>query len=284
MHLELTCSGCIHEIKNNRGTAARLELRCHGLVRSLSAASCSLNHLTYYSQIHLNPALLEKDVHDFFSHCGPIEHLEIIRSGEYGRTAYVTFRDAYALETAVLLSGAIIGDQHVCITPWGTYVDEYDPWSSSSWKPEDISSPTATQTASFVSSPGEALTLAQEVVKTMITKGYELSKDALTKAKAFDESHHVSATAAAKAAELSNRIGLTDKVCTGIEAVKSVDDKYQISEMTKSAASFTGRTAVAAATTVVNSSYFSKGALWVSDVLNRAAKAAADLGSHGNKN
>ncbi|GAB4831638.1 hypothetical protein Ancab_005649 [Ancistrocladus abbreviatus] len=182
------------------------------------------------------------------------------------------------------IEGAMIVDQRVCITPWGTYVNEYDPWSTSPWEPKDVSSSTPSHPRPLVSSPGEALTLAQEVVITMIAKGYDLGKDALVKAKAFDESHHVSSTAAAKVVELSNRIGLTDKISTGIETVKSVDDKYQISEMAKSAASFTGRTAVAATNTVVNSSYFSKGALWVSDVLNRAAKVAADLGSHGNKN
>lgn len=114
--------------------------------------------------------------------------------------------------------------------------------------------------------------MAQEVVKTMLAKG----KDALGKAKALDESHHVSANAAAKAAELSHRIGLTDKICAGVEAVRSVDGKYHVSDRTKSAAS-------AAASSVVNSSYFSKGALWVSDALTRAAKVAADMGGHGVK-
>lgn len=229
----------------------------------------------------LSPRATEKDVRDFFSHCGVIEHLEIIRSGEYGCTAYVTFRDAYALETAVLLSGATIVDQSVCITPWGSYADEYDPFSRAAWINENGSSNMATH--AFVSSPGEAVTVAQEVVKTMVAKGYDLGKDALSKAKAFDESHGVSATAAAKVAELSNKIGLTDKVYAGVQAVKSVDEKFHVSETTKSAAMFTGRTAAAAASAVVNSSYFSKGALWVSDVLNKAAKAAADLGTQGGK-
>lgn len=229
----------------------------------------------------LSPRATEKDVRDFFSHCGVIEHLEIIRSGEYGCTAYVTFRDAYALETAVLLSGATIVDQSVCITPWGSYADEYDPFSRAAWSNENGSSNMATH--AFVSSPGEAVTVAQEVVKTMVAKGYDLGKDALSKAKAFDESHGVSATAAAKVAELSNKIGLTDKVYASVQAVKSVDEKFHVSETTKSAAMFTGRTAAAAASAVVNSSYFSKGALWVSDVLNKAAKAAADLGTQGGK-
>lgn len=227
----------------------------------------------------LSPRATEKDVRDFFAHCGTIEHLEIIRSGEYGCTAYVTFKDAFALETASLLSGATIVDQRVCITRWGSYVDEYDPFHDPSWRRADNSSDMGYQSQPFVSSPGEAVTVTQEVFKSMIAKGYDLGKDALTRAKAFDESHQVSATAAAKVADLSNRIGLTEKLYAGMGAVKSVDEKFHVSETTKSAALFTGRTAASAATAVVNSSYFSKGALWVSDALSRAAKAAADVGT-----
>lgn len=239
----------------------------------------------------LSPKVTEKDICSFFSHCGILEHVEIIRSGGYGCTAYVTFKDAYALETAILLSGATIVDYPVSISRWGSYVDEYDSWSGSSWQHEQYSSSTVSQSNQFVSTPGQAVTVAQEVVTTMISKGYILGKDALAKAKAFDESLHLSAIAAAKIAELSNRIGLTDKIYAGIETVKSIDDKYHVSDITKTVATATGRTAVqaatvtsrtttAAATAVVNSSYFATGALWVSDVLNRAAKAAADMGSH----
>ncbi|KAG4182036.1 hypothetical protein ERO13_A09G019200v2 [Gossypium hirsutum] len=238
----------------------------------------------------LSPRATEKDLCDFFAYCGAIEHIEIIRCGEYACTAYVTFKDAYSLETAVLLSGATIGDQSVCISKWGSYGDDSYPWDSSTWKTEEDTSSSVTHMHPFVSSPGEAVT----VVKTMLAKGYVLGKDALIKAKDLDESYRVSATAAAKVAELSNRIGLTDKINTSMETVKSVDEKYHVSDITKAvatvtgtavvtAASFTGRTAVAATNAVVNSSYFAKGALWVSGLLNRAAEAAADLGKHGNK-
>ncbi|XP_071723130.1 binding partner of ACD11 1 [Rutidosis leptorrhynchoides] len=223
---------------------------------------------------NLSPEATEKDLYDFFSHCGAVEHIEIVRSGEYASSAYVTFRDCYALETAVLLSGAQIVDQQVCIAYWGTtYVFH---------------------TEKFASTPGEAVTIAQQVVKTMVAKGYVLGKDALFKAKAFDESHQMSSSAAAKFAELSKRIGLTDTIQSSMDTVRSVDGKYGVSDFTKSAvlvtgtaavaaAKVTGKTAAAAANVVVNSSYFGKGALWVSDVLHRAAKAAADMGSHATK-
>ncbi|KAJ7953782.1 Binding partner of ACD11 1 [Quillaja saponaria] len=232
----------------------------------------------------LSPKATEKDVNDFFAFSGAIEHVEIVRSGDYACTAYVTFKDAYSQETACLLSGATIVDERVCITRWGHYDEEFDFWKSPSYRHEEDAGPNQSpQSSPFVSTAGEAVTIAQEVVKSMLEKGYILGKDALTRAKTYDESHQVSATAAAKVAELSQRIGLADKFSAGVEAVKSVDEKYHVSEMTKSAASATGRTVAAAANSVANSSYFSKGALWVSDALTRAAKAAADLGSHGIK-
>ncbi|KAK9127842.1 hypothetical protein Syun_016639 [Stephania yunnanensis] len=224
--------------------------------------------------IGLSPNASEADVYDFFAFSGAVEHILIVRDGDYGGTAYVTFRDAYALETAVLLSGATIVDHPVCIARWGHYEDEFGVWRTSG-------SRHLMHENHFVSTPGEAVSVAQEVVKTMLAKGYVLSKDALIKAKAFDESHQVSATAMAKVAELSKRIGLTDKVCEGIDTVKSVDEKYRVSQTTKTVASFTGRAASATAATIVNSSYFAKGALWVSGALTRAAKVAADLGNRG---
>ncbi|CAL1357780.1 unnamed protein product [Linum trigynum] len=240
----------------------------------------------------------EKDVHDFFTHCGTVENIEIIRSGEYACTAYVTFRDAYALETAILLSGARIADQPVCISLWGTQIYESDnPWNSPSWQPEGRASAyhEATHHVNHLaSSPGEAVTVAQEVVKTMLAKGYVLGKDALVKARALDESHKVSAVAAAKVAELSSRIGLTESIQSGMETARFIDEKYHVSDITKTAvlytgaaavtaATITGRTAAAAAHAVVNSIYFAQGAVWVSDVLGRAAHAAAEFGHKGSK-
>ncbi|CAI8587858.1 unnamed protein product [Vicia faba] len=229
----------------------------------------------------LSPNATDKDVSEFFAFSGAIQHLEIIRSGDYACTAYVTFKDAYSQETACLLSGATILDQRVCITRWGQHAEEFDFWNTPSRNHEEESYSTTQHSSQFVSSAGEAVSMTQEVVKTMLAKGYILSKDALSKAKDFDESHRVSATATAKVSELSQRIGLTDKISAGYEAVKSVDQKYNVSETTIAAASATGRSVVAAANSVVNSSYFSKGALWMSGALTRAAQAASDLGNRG---
>ncbi|KZV16082.1 protein vip1, partial [Dorcoceras hygrometricum] len=177
--------------------------------------------------------------------------------------------------------GATIVDQPVCITQWGNYEDGQNLWNRRSWKIEDDSSPSQSQEYRSVPSAGEAMTVAQDVMKTMVAKGYILGKDALGKAKSFDESHQVSAKAVAKVSELSDRFGLTDKVFAGVEAARSVNQRYHVADTTKTAVSATGRTMASAATAVVNSSYFAKGALWLSGALNRAAHAAAELGNRG---
>ncbi|KAK4393091.1 Binding partner of ACD11 1 [Sesamum angolense] len=181
------------------------------------------------------------------------------------------------------IKGSEIAGQPVAICSCGTCNVDPSPYLVDFGEEENESNSVATHSDRFISTPGEAVTVVQGVMQTMILKGYVLSKDALSKARAFDESHQVSSTAAAKVAELSKKIGLTDKVHSGVEAAKYVDEKYHVSEVTKSVASYTGRTAVAAATAVVNSSYFAKGALWVSGVLDRASKAAADVGNRGVK-
>lgn len=240
---------------------------------------------------NLSSRASESDLHEFFSFSGAIEHIELIRSGEYGSTAYVTFKEPYSLETAVLLSGATIVDQPVCIARWGQPNEPYNFWDTPNWYTEEEIEYRTYQTCQFNSTPQEALTIAQDVVKTMLARGYVLSKDALARARAFDESHQVTATAAAKAAELSKRIGLTDRVSgltdrvsAGVGAIRSVDETYHVSETTKTVATATGRTAVKVVNGIMTSSYFSAGAMMLSDALHRAAQAAADLAAHGRHN
>ncbi|XP_072990718.1 binding partner of ACD11 1 [Typha latifolia] len=231
---------------------------------------------------NLSGRATEKELYEFFSFSGAIEHIELLRSGDYASTAYVTFKEPHALETAVLLTGATIVDQPVCITRWGQYDEACNFWDKP-WNLEDDTEFTTVHQCEFKTTPSEALTIAQDVVTTMLAKGFTLSKDAMIKARAFDESYQVSASAAAKVSELSKRIGLTDKINAGVGAVRSVDERYHVLETTKTVVSATGRTAASVANSVVSSSYFSAGAMLISDALNRAAKVAAELATHGNK-
>lgn len=201
-------------------------------------------------------------------------------------------------------------DQPVRITQWGHCDDNYNVHNSSSWKTEDDSNLNVnifllvrhvssilsyvcnygaspfqqhSERSKVVPSTGKAVSFAQDTVKTMAAKGFVLGKDAVVRAKAYGESHQVPAAAIAKVSKISQGIGLSDKLSAGIEAAKSVDQRYHISGTTRSAVSVTQRTAASAANAVVSSSYFYKGALWLSDALNRASQVAGNLGNRGGK-
>ncbi|KAL0864996.1 hypothetical protein Bca101_044114 [Brassica carinata] len=137
----------------------------------------------------LSPAVSEKNLVDFLSFSSAIEHIDIVKSGEQACTAYVMFKDSYSQET----TGATILDQRVCITRWGQNHQEFDFWNETPRSSEDEANsyPPHPQGGEF--NAGEAVTKAQEVVKSMLATGFVLGKDALTKDKAFDESHGVSA-------------------------------------------------------------------------------------------
>ncbi|KAJ0975238.1 hypothetical protein J5N97_017224 [Dioscorea zingiberensis] len=216
----------------------------------------TMNSSVHVAEItNLSPSATERDVYDFFSFSGAIEHIEIIRSEEFSSTAYVTFNEHYALETAVLLTGGVIVDQHVSITRRGKSKENYY------YDSMDI------EAREFRNTPKEAVKMVDEV-KTFMSKGYAISKDILSKAKEFDESHQVSATATSKVAELSKRIGLTDKITTGIDAVRSVDETLCVSKTAEN---------------VISSSYFAAGVLLLSDALSMASKLTADLANHGSR-
>jgi len=193
-----------------------------------------------------------KDVKQFFSYSGTVKKVKLERAGHWAQVAFVTFKEPYALETAVLLSGATIIDQKVCIVPWGGSEE-----AVSRWKKQKLQEEGNTQGASsFIPSAEQAV----NVVTTMLSKGYTLGKDTLSKANELDQKYQVINTATAKVTSFGKFVG----------------------EKSKAALIVAGQAASSAGTTAVNSSYFASGALMVSGALTKAAKAAADLGTRGN--
>jgi RNA recognition motif-containing protein len=193
-----------------------------------------------------------KDVKQFFSYSGTVKKVKLERAGQWAQVAFVTFKEPYALETAVLLSGATIIDQKVCIVPWGGSEE-----AVSRWKKQKLQEEGNTQGASsFIPSAEQAV----NVVTTMLSKGYTLGKDTLSKANELDQKYQVINTATAKVTSFGKFVG----------------------EKSKAALIVAGQAASSAGTTAVNSSYFASGALMVSGALTKAAKAAADLGTRGN--
>ncbi|KAG7015760.1 Binding partner of ACD11 1 [Cucurbita argyrosperma subsp. argyrosperma] len=216
----------------------------------------------------------ERDLKEFFSFSGDIAYVEMQRlcsESERSQIAYVTFKDTQGAETAILLSGATIVDLSVNITPCPDYV----------LPPEATAPPPAPGT----NAPGTAESAyqkAEDVVSSMLAKGFILGKDALNSAKAFDEKHQLSSTASAKVATLDKKIGFTEKLSAGTvlvgEKVREVDQKFQVSEKTKSAFAVAEEKVSNAGAAIMSNRYVKSGTSWVADTFNKVAKAAGEVG------
>ncbi|KAK7317804.1 hypothetical protein RJT34_02349 [Clitoria ternatea] len=211
-----------------------------------------------------------QDLREFFSFSGDIEYVEMKSLDERSQTAYVTFKDAQGAETAVLLSGATIVDLSVNIT--------LDP---------DYKIPPAAlaSMATEGKPPGgadSALGKAEDVVTSMLAKGYILGKDAVNKAKTFDEKHQLSSTASLKVASFDQKLGLSEKISAGAsvvsDRVRGVDQKFQVSEKTKSAFAVAEQKVNTAGSAIMKNRYVLTGATWVTGAFSKVAKAAGDVG------
>ncbi|XAR70657.1 hypothetical protein NMG60_11027577 [Bertholletia excelsa] len=222
------------------------------------------------SNVSLGATLQE--IKEFFSFSGDIEYVEMQSETERSQSAFVTFKDSQGAETAVLLSGATIVDQSVIITLDPDY----------KLPPEALAPPPPNVENKTVAGPESAFRKAEDVVSSMLAKGFVLGKDAVNKAKTFDEKHQLTSTASAKVVSFDKKIGLTEKITAGTSAVnekvREVDQKFQVSEKAKSAFSAAEQTVSNAGSAIMKNRYVLTGATWVTGAFNKVAKAAGEVG------
>ncbi|KAK4746542.1 hypothetical protein SAY87_012854 [Trapa incisa] len=234
----------------------------------------------------LSDLATEREIHEFFSFSGEIEHVEIRREAGELRTAFVTFKDAKALEIALLLSGATIIDHIVTITPVENYIQEVRIVESASSITPAGNGGTDAEVAEDAnvksSSPGGGsgrlyVSRAQDVVNTVLAKGSAIRQDAVNKAKKFDEKHKLTATASAKVISFDRRVGLTEKLTVGIsvvnERVKSVDQRLHVSDKTMAAIVAAERKINDTGSAVKTSRYVTAGAAWLNGAFSKVSKA-----------
>lgn len=117
---------------------------------------------------------------------------------------------------------------------------------------------------------------------SMFAKGFVLGKDAVGKAKTFDEKHRITSTASAKVASLDKKIGFTEKVSVGTsivsDKVKEVDQKLQVSEKAKSAFTAAENTVTSAGSAIMKNRYVFTSVSWVTGAFNKVAKSAGEVG------
>ncbi|XP_027343243.1 binding partner of ACD11 1-like [Abrus precatorius] len=207
----------------------------------------------------------EKDIEGFFSFSGDIQNIEMLRETESTQVAYVTFRDSQGADTAVLLTGSNIVNIPVTITPVENY--QLPPVALPS-TPEKKQTPAGVKKA-------------EDAVSTMLAKGFILGKDALNKAKSFDERHHLTSNASATVASIDRKMGISDKLSIGTtivnEKVREMDEKYQVFEKTKCAIAVAEQKASIAGSAIMSNPYVLTGAMWVSNAITAVAKAAEDV-------
>ncbi|KAK1279038.1 hypothetical protein QJS04_geneDACA018780 [Acorus gramineus] len=257
---------------------------------------------------NISLAATEKDIKEFFSFSGDIEYVEMQKESEISQLAYVTFKESQGAETATLLSGATIIDLSVNIMP----VENYH-LPAAAFKSTKVGHPPVSRlrTRTYVieltlqkciealfletgivvgaeevklSGGAEAaVKKAEDVVSSMLAKGFVLGKDALNKAKAFDERLHLIGNASATVVSLDRRIGLSEKISLGTAAVngkvREVDEMFQVSDRTRSALIAAEQKACNAGSVLLSMPYVSTGASWVSSAISMVAKAAGDVGS-----
>ncbi|XP_020105869.1 binding partner of ACD11 1-like isoform X2 [Ananas comosus] len=218
---------------------------------------------------NISLAASEQDIREFFSFSGDIQYLEMQSKSDVTKLAYVTFKDAKGAETAGLLSGATIADRAVIVTAAENYQLPLEAYMQ-------ISGAKATPAES-------AVRKAEDMVSSMLAKGYVLSKDALESAKAFDERHQFLSTASAAVASIDRRIGLTEKLGTGAALVSGkvaeVDERFQVSGIAGSALATAKERATVASSAIMGNRYVAAGASWFSSALNAVTKAAVDVGA-----
>ncbi|KAM0901955.1 hypothetical protein ACQ4PT_019522 [Festuca glaucescens] len=208
----------------------------------------------------------ERDIKEFFSFSGDIVHVEMQGADERSQFAYITFKSDQEAERAMLLTGATIVDMAIIITPATNYQ-----------LPAAVLADLESKTPRAIES---ALHKAEDVVGSMLAKGFILGKDALEKAKTFDETHQLTSTATAKVSSIDKSLGLSEKISTGTlvvnEKMKEMDEKYQVAEKTKSALVAAEQTVSTAGSAIMSNRYILTGTAWVTEAYNKVATTATE--------
>lgn len=232
---------------------------------------------------HLSDLATEREIHEFFSFSGDIEHVEICRDSQQNKTAFVTFKDPKALEIALLLSGATIVDQIVSITPVENYVPKPESQEVNEVDNSMNVSPNSEGNGTSPRSGRVYISKAQDVVTSVLAKGSAIRQDALNKAKAFDEKHQLRANASARVNSLDKRVGISEKFSVGVsvvnEKVKSVDQRLQVSDKTMAAIMAAERKLNNTGSAVKSSRYVTAGTAWLNGAFGKVAKAGQVAGT-----
>eukprot|EP00271_Cylindrocystis_brebissonii_P001275 TRINITY_DN11584_c0_g1_i1.p1 TRINITY_DN11584_c0_g1~~TRINITY_DN11584_c0_g1_i1.p1 ORF type:complete len:333 (+),score=72.57 TRINITY_DN11584_c0_g1_i1:255-1253(+) len=232
----------------------------------------------------------QKDLADFFGFAGEIQSMKVEKGEGEDATqiAYITFDDEQALDVAILLDGAVMVDRAVEVVIAHGYVPP-PPAPSPQASPAEAASGAAVPPVGASFAP---VARAQDMVSTLLAKGYVLSKDAMGKAQAFDDKHQLSKKTFDRATSISQsatttvsnfdrRVGLSDKISAGAasvsQSIRDVDSKYAVSAKSREAFAFAEQKVNEAAAAVIKNPYVASGATWLTNSFSRLGRVATDV-------
>jgi len=133
-------------------------------------------------------------------------NLQINQEGS-SLTAIITFENELVVKTALLLNGALIGNQSVIVT---------------AQQPEKASATMPNEKA-----VDKKQSYAVDVISSILAAGYVLGAGVLQKAQAVDEKYGISQKVITKATELDQQYKVTETVT---EKAKAVDEKLKLTD------------------------------------------------------
>jgi len=180
---------------------------------------------------NISPKANERTVMDFFSFCGKIKKLVLLKGADDALQAIVTFETEEAAKTALLLTNALIVDRAISVSPQETAHSE--PVQTTTLEGEQI-----TQKPHVVE-PSERTSTS--VIASLIAAGYKLGTDIIQRAKDYDEKHSITSTIKSgaekiktTAQDLDKKFHVTETATAiknaAVDKVHEIDEKYHVSE------------------------------------------------------
>jgi len=146
---------------------------------------------------------------DFFSYCGVVNSVELYKDNtDTSQFAAIYFEEREAVRTALLLSGGYIYDQPIDIQLLSGDLE------SQLKKKKKVGSTLSKSESKSTSTTGTQS--KSSVVASMMSAGYNLGSDVISKAKNYDEKHF--------AGKVANTLS------SAKDKISSINDKYEISK------------------------------------------------------
>eukprot|EP00475_Leptophrys_vorax_P017551 TRINITY_DN24189_c0_g1_i1.p1 TRINITY_DN24189_c0_g1~~TRINITY_DN24189_c0_g1_i1.p1 ORF type:complete len:301 (+),score=47.28 TRINITY_DN24189_c0_g1_i1:157-1059(+) len=213
----------------------------------------------------------EPQIIQFFSFSGDVVGVTFSTEPESrfksNRVAYVTFRDARALDTALLLTGTLIEDLPILVE-----VNEDPHLGSEGPKDEEVRGG---------ASRSSGMRKAETMVASLLASGYILSKDALEKAREYDEKHKLTQKAAIQASAIDQKYSVSKKFqetsATVGRSLSSVDETYHVSSNAKAIAAAAGSTLSEAGKQMMANRYVASGRDWIAGAFGTVSQVVGDV-------